>query len=195
MVAAQKLIESSRNGKFTGDPRRDWLSVKQYLRQCDFALFSDIASQLDYLVAFARGKRISESFSELWLQHAAHPGARAALDSALAQDQLLSGAEDVRGVYVMNMHKCKGKQFDGVILYRQQYHSPFVWRNEAPPHKVSRRLLHMAITRAKLHVLVLDEAFSACPILDPHSLWAKQGPLGPGSCQSQCGSEVVTPRK
>jgi len=170
VVAAQELIESSRSGKFTGDPRRDWLTVKQYLRQCDLTLFSDIASQLDYLVAFARGKRISESFSELWLQHAAYPGARAALDLALAQDQLLSGGEDARGIYVMNMHKCKGKQFDGVILYRQQYHSPFVWRNEAAPHKVSRRLLHMAITRAKLHVLVLDEAFPACPILDPHSL-------------------------
>jgi hypothetical protein len=30
--------------------------------------------------------------------------------------------------------------------------------------------LHMAITRAKSHVLILDEALSECPIIDPHKL-------------------------
>jgi DNA helicase-2/ATP-dependent DNA helicase PcrA len=70
----------------------------------------------------------------------------------------------------MNMHKCKGKQFDGVVLYRQQHHSPFVWRNEAAPQTASRRYLHMAITRARFHVLILDEAGSTCPIMGPHTL-------------------------
>jgi DNA helicase-2/ATP-dependent DNA helicase PcrA len=104
------------------------------------------------------------------LQHAAYPGAREALDTALTQDQLLSGGEELRGIHVMNMHKCKGKQFDGVILYRQQYHSPFVWRDEAAPYQASRRLLHMAITRARLHVLILDEVYSTCPIIDQYTL-------------------------
>jgi len=34
----------------------------------------------------------------------------------------------------------------------------------------SRRVLHMAITRAHAHVLILDEAASACPIIDQHNL-------------------------
>jgi DNA helicase-2/ATP-dependent DNA helicase PcrA len=168
--SASALITSAQNRKLSGDPRRDWLTVKQDLRQLGEELFKEIASQLDYLVAFARGKRIAESLSELWLQHAAYPGAREALDTALTQDQLLSGGEELRGIHVMNMHKCKGKQFDGVILYRQQHHSPFVWRDEAAPYQASRRLLHMAITRARLHVLILDEVYSTCPIIDQYTL-------------------------
>lgn len=169
-AAANTLVETARNRVLTGDPGRDWLSVKQDMRESGDRSFAEVASSLDYLVAFARGQRIRDSLSEIWMLHASYIGARQALDSALAQDQLLSGGEDLRGIHVMNMHKCKGKQFDGVVLYRQQHHSPFVWRNEAAPHPISRRLLHMAITRSKSHLLILNEAFSVCPIVGRHTL-------------------------
>ena len=168
--AAGALVASARKREFTGNPRTDWLAIKKDLRHLGKTVFREMASSLDYLVAFAQGQRISESLSVLWLEHGAYRGAREALDGALAQDQLLSGREPLRGIHVMNMHKCKGKQFDGVVLYRQQHHSPFVWRGEAPPHTRSRRLLHMAITRARSHVLILDEVYSNCPILDPYKL-------------------------
>jgi DNA helicase II / ATP-dependent DNA helicase PcrA len=168
--AASSLIESSRSRKFTGDPRRDWLQVKQDLRQLGGNSFTEIASSLDYIVAFARGKRIAEALSTIWMEHGAYPGAREALHAALAQEQLLSAGEELYGIHVMNTHKCKGKQFDGVVLYRQEHHSPFVWRNESSPYESSRRLLHMAITRARFHVVLLDDVYSACPITDPHPL-------------------------
>ncbi|MNY66690.1 hypothetical protein D3C86_2041580 [compost metagenome] len=70
----------------------------------------------------------------------------------------------------MNIHKAKGKQFDGVILLQMQYESPFVWRDEGAPYENSRRLLHMALTRARKHVLILTQAFPACPILKMHRI-------------------------
>jgi DNA helicase-2/ATP-dependent DNA helicase PcrA len=170
VTAASTLVETACNRVLTGDPSRDWLSVKQDMRQVGDDSIAELASSLDYLVAFARGHRIRDSLSGIWMQHAAYIGAREALDSALAQEQLLSAGEELHGIHVMNMHKCKGKQFDAVVLYRQQHHSPFVWRNEAAPHAASRRLLHMAITRAKSHVLILDEVFSKCPIIDEYKL-------------------------
>lgn len=168
--AAGTLVETAVNRDLTGDPGRDWLRVKQDMRQVGDASFAEIASSLDYLVAFARGNRIRDSFSAIWMQHAAYVGAREALDSALAQEQLLSSSDELQGIHVMNAHKCKGKQFDAVVLYRQQHHSPFVWRSEAAPYAASRRLLHMAITRARSHVLILDELFSKCPIIDHYKL-------------------------
>jgi DNA helicase-2/ATP-dependent DNA helicase PcrA len=170
VTAATTLVETSANRVFTGDPGRDWLYVKQDMRQIGDASFVEVASSLDYLVAFARGHRIRDSLSGIWMQHAAYIGAREALDTALAQEQLLSSSDELQGIHVMNAHKCKGKQFDAVVLYRQQHHSPFVWRSEASPYAASRRLLHMAITRARSHVLILDELFSKCPIINEYKL-------------------------
>lgn len=170
VTAASTLVATARHRKWTGDPSRDWLSVKQDMRQVNEVSFSEITSSLDYLVAFARGGRIRDSLSEIWIQHGAYVGAREALNTALTQEQLISAGEELQGIHVMNMHKCKGKQFDGVVLYRQQHHSPFLWRNEPSPRMYSRRLLHMAITRARAHVLILDEACSKCSIIDEHTL-------------------------
>ena len=168
--AASKLISAASNRRYSGDPTRDWQTVKTDMQEVGETSFTEIASALDYVDAFARGRGIRDSLSKLWMQNATYVGAREELDYALGNDQLFSSGEELRGVHVMNMHKSKGKQFDGVVLYRQQHHSPFVWRGEAPPHTVSRRLLHMAITRARTHVLLLDEAYSECPIIDAHTL-------------------------
>lgn len=168
--AASTLVRAAQNRVLTGDPGRDWLDIKSSIRHIGEPSFGMIAASLDYLVAFARGRRIRDSLSEIWMKHATYIGAREAMNLALAQDQLLSGVEELQGIHVMNMHKCKGKQFDGVVIYRQQHHSPFVWNGEKEPLTASRRLLHMTITRAKSHVLLLDEASPSCPLLSQHAL-------------------------
>jgi DNA helicase-2/ATP-dependent DNA helicase PcrA len=148
-----------------GDPRRDWVRVKRHLRESGEDALTGVANDLDYLVAFNRGERISAGLSASWRDTGTYAGARETLDIALTQEQLLSGGDPVDGLHVMNMHKAKGKQFDGVILYRNQHHSPFAWPQEQPPHARSRRLLHVAISRARKYVLILEEAAPPCPIL------------------------------
>lgn len=170
VAAASALIAAAETRRYTGNSTRDWLSVKQDLQQVGNECFTDAALSLNYFDAFARGKRLRSSLSEIWMRQGSYVGAREILDSALAQEQLFLAGEEQRGIHVMNMHKCKGKQFDGVVLYRQQYHSPFVWHAEPAPHARSRRLLHMAITRASAHVLILSEASSTCPIINGHTL-------------------------
>lgn len=170
VTAASKLILGSEARKHSGDPGQDWLTIKQSLQESGDASFANVASSLNYLDAFTRSKRIKSSLSAIWMQHGSYIGAREALDSGLAQEQLTQASEELQGIHVMNMHKCKGKQFEGIVLYRQEFHSPFVWHGEPAPHTRSRRLLHMAITRATKHVLILDEATSACPILGEYTL-------------------------
>lgn len=168
--AALAAVSAARAKTMEGDPRRDWSAVKRILRGAGHEMFEEAAKHLDYLVAFARGKRIAEGLGDAWMAHGAYIRAREVLDAALAQDQLLSGISDNGGIHVMNVHKSKGKQFDGVVLYRQQHHSPFTWRDETEPFPEGRKLLHMAAMRAKRHVLILSEAFPACPILAAHGL-------------------------
>ena len=170
VLAIEALLRSVVQIQHCGNPQTDWIRIKRELRSSGDKTLSSVASALDYLVAFNRGERIAASLSQLWLEYQSYYGAREALESVLAQEQILSGADQLHGIHVMNMHKCKGKQFDGVVLYRAQHNSPFVWPGDPPPHPKSRKVLHVAITRARRHVLVLDEAFSFCPIIDPHIL-------------------------
>ena len=110
------------------------------------------------------------------LQIASKCANRIGLDIALAQDQILGGVDDPPGVQVMTVHKSKGKQFDGVIVVREGRHdgkqmlSSFVWCGDEAPHHRSRKILRVAITRAKIHTLMLGPIYHACPMIGSHKL-------------------------
>jgi DNA helicase II / ATP-dependent DNA helicase PcrA len=162
---------------FAGDPGSDWSFVKRALRDTTHADLVRAAEQLEYMVVFRRGHRISSALSEEWLRDGAYTRARDALDLALTQEQLLDGSEPIHGLHVMNVHKSKGKQFDGVILVRQsrpvgagQWASSFVWRGDEAPYEKSRRIVRVGASRARDCLVVLDPHFPACPLLKGHKL-------------------------
>jgi DNA helicase-2/ATP-dependent DNA helicase PcrA len=176
--AIRNLLTSIRSSTLSGDPAADWLFVKRQLRMPDQAELSRAAQQLDFMVAFRRGHRISAALAEVWLQDGAYTNARAALDMALVQEQILESAEVPLGIHVMNWHKAKAKQFDAVILVREVRFgadgrgamSSFVWRDDQPPFEKSRRLVRVAATRARQHLLLLSPNWPVCPLLRGHSL-------------------------
>jgi DNA helicase-2/ATP-dependent DNA helicase PcrA len=174
--ALRGLISALATSDFSGDPAEDWLTVKHALRATNQGELAHVAAQLDFLVAFRRGHRISASLAAEWLRDGAYTYARAALDQALAQEQILDGVEPTRGLQVMTFHKAKGKQFDGVIIVREArrtglvVESSFVWRGDTAPFPKSRRVLRVGITRAKVHTLILDPLWPVCPILAGHKL-------------------------
>jgi DNA helicase-2/ATP-dependent DNA helicase PcrA len=172
----RSLITHLSLAQLTGDPAKDWLTVKHALRATDQSELVRVARQLDFLVAFRRGHRIAAALSAEWLRDGAYTKARFALDQALAQEQILDGVEAPIGLQVMNFHKAKGKQFDGVIIVREARRtktgvdSSFVWRGDDPPYPKSRRVLRVGITRARIHTLLLDPLWPACPLLSGHRL-------------------------
>ncbi len=175
--ALRVALAALRSSPFSGDPPADWLSAKRALRESGEAALIRAARQLDFMVAFQRGHRISAALSAEWLRDGAYTRARAALDSALAQEQILDGAEPPRGVQVMNWHKAKGKQFDAVILLREsrfaeegRRESSFIWRGDEPPYPKSRRLVRVAATRARDGLIILNPNWPACPLLKGHIL-------------------------
>jgi len=164
------LIRQLRASGFSGDPRRDWLAVRGMLRGVDKGLWSDIATAAEQLIAFQRGQRIASELTRLWQTHGAYKGARAALDAALAQEQLFAGADDLRGIHVMTVHKSKAKEFDAVVLFDDPKSSPLIYCKEQGPFRRSRRLMRVGITRAKHHVLVLSDVSDPSPLLNGHQL-------------------------
>ena len=55
----RSLITDLAISDFSGNPADDWLAVKAALRAANQADLSRVANQLDFLVAFRRGHRIS----------------------------------------------------------------------------------------------------------------------------------------
>lgn len=161
---------------YSGDPAKDWIRVKVALRSTGEEHLMQAAKNLDYLVAFNRGKRISGGLGAVWTRDGQYTDARQVLDLALAQDQILGGVDDPPGVQVMTVHRSKGKQFDGVVVVREGRHdgeqlmSSFVWWGDEPPYHRSRKILRVALTRAKAHTLILGPVWPACPIIGQHKL-------------------------
>jgi DNA helicase-2/ATP-dependent DNA helicase PcrA len=174
--ALRGLISELSASNFRGDPAEDWLTIKHALRATSQDELNHVAAQLDFLVAFRRGHRISASLAAEWLRDGSYTHARTALDQALAQEQILDGIEHQSGIQVMTFHKAKGKQFDGVIIVREArrtgagVESSFIWRGDSEPFPKSRRVLRVGITRAKIHTLILDPLWPNCPILAGHRL-------------------------
>jgi DNA helicase-2/ATP-dependent DNA helicase PcrA len=92
-------------------------------------------------------------------------GASDIVKRILDQEKLISAERDPEGCILMNMHKAKGKEFDGVVLVEGAYRSEFFNDREPPPHEPSRRLLRVALTRART-LVTLVRPRNARPLVD-----------------------------
>lgn len=85
------------------------------------------------------------------------------------KEQLTEGRKVSPGLTLMTMHKCKGKEFDAVILAERSGSngSGFIVNDEvsARHQPQSRRLLHTAITRARHYVAILTPANEPCELI------------------------------
>jgi|RhiMetdeSRZDD1v2_1073273.scaffolds.fasta_scaffold29904_4 ATP-dependent DNA helicase UvrD/PcrA len=169
-AAVSAVLGKIRTQGLTGDPGRDWLFARRLLGESDAAELKTVATLVIYLMAFNRGRRIAEGLMDAWQRTGSYKFARRVLDAAIAEDQILSIGSDLKGINVMTMHKSKGKEFDGVVVMHLGYSSPFCSPKEPVPHMKSRRLLRVAVTRARHHVLLLTDASDASPLLAGHAL-------------------------
>ena len=174
--ALRVVLATLKTSAFTGDPAKDWTFAKKALRASGEQMLIAVAQHLDYLVAFNRGKRISANLSSAWEATGTYARAREALNAALAQDLIFDGLDDPDGIQVMTVHKAKSKQFDGVIVLRRETHngqalvSNLVWRGDTVPYRRSRKILMVAVTRAKAHTMMVQQVWPSCPIMDVYNL-------------------------
>lgn len=165
-----EILSDLANHQFEGNPRKDWMHVRNILRIKGNSELKETESAVEYLMAFNRGKTISSGLANHWQTHGDYASARVIIDLALTQDQLMSDDNDNSGLHVMTMHKSKGKQFDAVILFHESNICSFTTYGDSPPFSKSRKLLRVATTRAKKHVFFLTDAFNPPEILTGFNL-------------------------
>ena len=138
------ILEHLHANPFSGRPGQDWLSIRRAFEASGAAELQWVARRVIYLMGFNRGRRISDGLAELWQRHGQYEGARALIETAVTEDQIIGSDGNLSGINVMTMHKSKGKEFDGVIvLHLGNNMSPLSPDNEPAPYMKSRRLLRV----------------------------------------------------
>lgn len=155
---------------FSGNPNKDWILVRSLLLNANNMYLKKVESAVEYLMVLNRKKMISSRLSATWQSHGYYKSARSIVDTALTQTLLMSDDNDNSGLHVMTMHKSKGKQFDGVILFHESKICSFTLRGDTSPYKKSRKLLRVAVTRAKKNVLFLIDVSNPPEILTDFNL-------------------------
>jgi len=169
-VALKSVFDDLLTTPLTGEPGEDWLRIRRLFEASGVEELKRIAQLVIYLMAFNRGRRITDSLVDVWQRRGCYANARVIIEAAISEDQIVGSDSGLEGINVMTMHKSKGKEFDGVLLLHLGRLSPFSPDSEVAPHLKSRRLLRVGITRACHHTLVLTDAFTPSPLLSNHNL-------------------------
>lgn len=167
--ALMDVLEILRKEKFSGDPGSDWLRIRSLFESSKAKELKYIASNVLYLMAFGCGQKIRDNLSEIWIKSDSYLEALRIVDSAILQSQVLDSSRDSAGISVMTIHKSKGREFDGVIL-ADLFQSSFVYHNDTPPYLKARKILHVGISRARHHTLMLTCPWKESPLLEGHRL-------------------------
>jgi superfamily I DNA/RNA helicase len=160
-------------GTVTGDPIQDLTTLVallerlngDYVKGCTELLLLRLPGSLESNVR----QTLRDGFAEL----GNYTGATAVGHNHLVRERMYDHNASRRPLSLMTLHKCKVKEFDAVVL-GEAAQSPgrFLNSDEArlQDWPKSRRLLHVAITRARQRAILLTPAYDISPLLRPFIL-------------------------
>ncbi len=152
--AAKALVAAHAAGiALTGDPVGDWKAARAVLQE--IGALAELYREVRLVKLFRATDALASALAQRWAASGSYLGASQQVKRILDQEKLVSAELDPRGCMLMNIHKSKGKEFDAVVLVEGQHKSPFFSGDEEPPHERSRRLLRVALTRARSLVTII----------------------------------------
>ncbi|MDR3567258.1 MAG: 3'-5' exonuclease [Syntrophobacteraceae bacterium] len=137
-----------------GDPVGDWKRARELLQKIQG--LNEIFRNARLVRLFRATDDLGGGLSSLWLANGRYKEASGLVRRVLERERIIAAEQDHRGCILMTMHKSKGKEFDGVVLVEGRFSGSFFntkW--ESPPYERSRRLLRVAITRARTLVWMM----------------------------------------
>ena len=170
------VYQECRNLKFLGNPEKDWSTVRDILQNSDCKRLRQVAEEARNIRLLGRGTQLREALSQAWRETGAYTDALNIVRKSLAQEHFARSRKPETGIFVMNMHKAKGHQFDEVIIFegwprrnRRIIMSNFdrIVRGNRRENDSSyaRQNLHVSITRAKSCTTIMTPRNDRCILL------------------------------
>jgi len=121
----------------------------QYLKPvvdlCDHAVFS------------LKDIKISKKAGELFTEQQNYSGLKDLIQTSMLQKKIIGIHPLNSNVVIMTMHKSKGKEYDGVIIFDGPHHDTIMLKNDGKEFTRTRTLVRVAMTRARHYVTVLHQ--------------------------------------
>jgi DNA helicase II / ATP-dependent DNA helicase PcrA len=175
ILALATTYQTMRALVFSGNPDRDWLTVRSTFEVSSSVLLKEIATELLNVRLLERGTQLRHELAQDWLDNGAYTNALAIVRTTFVKQHFATSGKSERGVVVMNMHKAKGKQFDEVIIFegwprRKKTEVIANFDRIVPDNdksKISsevRQNLRVSVTRARRRVTLLTPQGNVCAI-------------------------------
>lgn len=163
--AARELVAAHAAGiDLIGDPVADWKAARRILQ--DVPALAELFREVRLVRLFRQTDALAAGLGGRWLTYSNYGGVSDLVKRILEQERLVAVERDPQGCILMNMHKSKGKEYDGVVLVEGAFKSAFFnERAEKPPFEPSRRLLRVGLTRARTLVTIV-RPHKARPLID-----------------------------
>lgn len=154
--SVQEIFCKLNSEKKNGSPIKDWNQIRNIIAESSDKNLSIITKELKYLRLINKGSEIETKLAELWRLQSDYSGAVEVLENAIRESQILDKYIIPATITVMTMHQMKGKEYDAVILVEDKYHK-FCTKDNSVDKMDTRKLLYMAITRAKKFAIILSQ--------------------------------------
>ncbi len=150
---ADLLVQSISKTRFSGNPEIDWITIREMLIQSNCPRLKIVAELSIYIKLLGKGTHLREALATNWRKDACYSNAREIIENAFMQEHFSSSTKPSKGIIVMNMHKAKGKEFNEVILFEDQYNGRFYPKQSSIDQ--ARINLRVSVTRAKERTTIM----------------------------------------
>jgi len=135
--------------KLTGDIIIDANLVIKELGKCKNEYLKPCNDLLEQSRPFVRENRMTKKANESCWNNGNYEGLKSSFLGYVMQERILDPHINKAGVVVMTMHKSKGREFDGVILFSGSYGHSIDLPDDDADFSKTRTLVRVAMTRAR----------------------------------------------